>query len=200
MLLAWAAVAAQPSAGEELGELKKRRDAEITERQKLGQSLANRGASPRAKPSCSAPARALDTLTRDFDQAIQRLGRDVAGERWRLFLIGFPMDVLLGGFFATALTVNAVQALAIGFGWTALADRIGLQRALDVKKQLTREQISRIESASIEELTQRREENRKLEGQLAAATALAQRPPPRSRRRRGRRRAAARDGSARDAM
>ena len=161
---------------QELEDQKKRQDAEITNRQKLSQALVGRNKFGDGEAAViRARLRASDSLVRDFDHAIDRFEHQVTKERWRLFLIGFPMYILLGGFFAAAFALNAIQAFVIGFGWTAVADRLGLQKELDVKKQLTKDQISKVEAASIDEIKQLKEANAKLDGQLAVATALAQR-------------------------
>lgn len=52
----------------------------------------------------------------------------LARERWRQFGIAIPLYVALGGFFAAAVATNLLQAVVIGFGWTALLDRFGLKR------------------------------------------------------------------------
>jgi hypothetical protein len=55
--------------------------------------------------------------------------------RRRIFLMGLPAYLILGGAFAVLFASNALQALLIGFGWTAVADRIGLNRVENIKKQ-----------------------------------------------------------------
>lgn len=90
-----------------------------------------------------------DRLTDDFDQALQRLETQVNKERWRLFLIGFPIYVLLGGFFATAFATNQFQALLIGFGWTAVADRIGLGKQLEQRKSAKDERVATLETQAL---------------------------------------------------
>jgi cell division protein FtsB len=86
----------------------------------------------------------------DFDTTIGRIEAEMTKERWRLFRIGFPIYVLLGGFFAAAFATNLLQALLIGFGWTAVADRFGLKKEQDVRKQKKDEQIDKLERQGIE--------------------------------------------------
>jgi hypothetical protein len=161
---------------QELDDQKKRRDAAVIDREKLGQALSGRDKLPADEAAAiDVRLRASEGLLLGFDRHIRRLEREAGRERWRLFLLGFPMYVVLGGFFATAFALNTIQAVLIGFGWTAVADRIGMQKELAVKKQLTSEQINRVETASLEELKKLRESNQKLESQLMMARAVAER-------------------------
>ena len=161
---------------QELEDQKKRRDAAVKNQERLGEALGSRNNFGTGEVQViRTRIRASDGLIKEYDHAIDNLEREISAERWRLFLVGFPMYILLGGFFASAFAVNALQALVIGFGWTAVADRIGLQKQLEVKKQATKEEISKIEVASLEEIKQLKESNLKLENQLEAAAALARR-------------------------
>jgi hypothetical protein len=105
-------------------------------------------------------------LSNDYERTIRRLEAQLAQERWNLFLVGFPVYLLLGGFFASAFATNLLQALLIGFGWTALADRIGLRRELDSRKQMKDEQINKIEAEGLEQAKKRREEASALQAKI----------------------------------
>lgn len=61
--------------------------------------------------------------------------------RRQLFLTGVPLYIVLGGFFATAAATTIVQALLIGFGWTAVAERIGFKREVDARKDEREKQL-----------------------------------------------------------
>ena len=160
----------------ELEDQKKRRDLALVDREKLGKALSERDKIPPDEVAIvDIRLRASEGLLEGFDRQIGRLEQEAIRERWRLFLLGFPMYILLGGFFAAAFALNAVQAVLIGFGWTAVADRIGLQKELAVKKELTREQINRVETASLEEIKHLRESNEKMQNQLAAAKSVTER-------------------------
>ncbi len=91
-----------------------------------------------------------DKLGDDLNEIVEFLERRVDRNRWRLFLLGFPMYILLGGFFAAALALNMMQALLIGFSWTAIVERFGLARQ--------QEEVKRIRAQEIAELEQRAEE------------------------------------------
>ncbi len=100
--------------------------------------------------------RAAEALSDDLDNMIIFLERRIRSERWRLFALGFPMYVILGGFFAMAMAGNFLEAIVIGFGWTVVADRLGLERETAVRKEIRDTEISKIE-------TQRREMAREVE-------------------------------------
>ncbi len=88
---------------------------------------------------------ALNDLSDDYEKTIDRLEKQLSQERWRLFLLAFPIYIFLGGFFATAFSLNYLQAVLIGFGWTIVADRIGLSREEAAKKDIRDTQISLLE-------------------------------------------------------
>lgn len=100
--------------------------------------------------------KAAEALSDDLDNMIMFLERRIRSERWRLFALGFPMYVVLGGFFAMALAGNFLEAIVIGFGWTVVADRLGLERETAVRKEIRDTEIGKIE-------TQRREMAREVE-------------------------------------
>jgi hypothetical protein len=152
---------------QELRDFKERRNRALAERERY------------AKGESDLPAERLAAelqLSDDFDRAIERLEKGAARERWRLFILGFPIYVLLGGFFASAFAVNALQAILIGFGWTAVADRIGLQRELQKKREIRDEQLDALEGQAIEaarETMRIRAENQALKSESANLRAVA---------------------------
>ncbi len=153
----------------ELDDLKKRRGRTLVERERFAKGEVELTAERLA---------AEDSLTEDLDRTIDRLEAQVNRERWRLFLIGFPIYIVLGGFFAAAFALNFLQAVLIGFGWTAVADRIGLQKEIDVKRQLREDQVAKLESQALEsarDVARLQEDKRKLEVERDALTVAAAR-------------------------
>jgi hypothetical protein len=71
------------------------------------------------------------TLTDDLETAVQQKQQEVSHERNRMLWTGMAMYALLGAAFAVLFGANALQAILIGFGWTAVAERIGLKSELD---------------------------------------------------------------------
>ena len=139
------------------------RDAAITQRATLNQAVVDLTKPETVTPaSIEAKIHASDGLLASLNATIERMEGEVSRERWRLFLLGFPIYLLLGGFFAAAFAQNFIQAVAVGFGWTAVADRFGLQKELATKKQLTTEQITHIEKASLETIQQLKDDNQRL--------------------------------------
>lgn len=106
-------------------------------------------------------------LSDDYDTAITRLEGQLSRERWRLYLMGFPMYLILGGAFAVLFATNALQAILIGFGWTALADRLGLKRELEAKKEKKDKQIQELEDVATEQ-TKRAQEGARGQAELQA--------------------------------
>jgi hypothetical protein len=79
---------------------------------------------------------AEERLSIDYQNLVAFLEKRVSRERWRLFLIGFPLYVILGGFFAVAVAQTPLQALGVGFGWTVVSDRFGLKRELAARRDI----------------------------------------------------------------
>ncbi len=71
---------------------------------------------------------ALNELSDDLHEMAELLEKRLRSERWRLFALGFPIYLVLGGFFAAGLATNFMEAIIIGFGWTLIADRLGMER------------------------------------------------------------------------
>ncbi|MEK6225493.1 MAG: hypothetical protein AABM40_04275 [Chloroflexota bacterium] len=75
---------------------------------------------------------------------IARVEAAQSAERRRLIAVAVPSYLVLGGFFAAALATTALQALFIGFGWTAIADRAGLKRGQDEAKKQRDQEVDTI--------------------------------------------------------
>jgi hypothetical protein len=115
-------------------------------------------------------------------------------ERWRMFLIGGPMYILLGAFFAAALATTFLQALVIGAAWTTVLDRVQLggqikrkesvaQEAIDAQTRDASLAIAEKEKALREQEGARRQAETELRDQAAAYKAvidalLELHPPP----------------------
>jgi len=128
---------------------------------------------------------AAEQLSKDFETTITRMEASIAKDRWRLFRLGFPVYILLGGFFATAFATNLLQAILIGFGWTAVADRIGLNRELDARKAIKDDKVDTLEKQALEfqrKLIEANARVREAEAQkelaTRAAAMLKTAPPP----------------------
>ncbi|MEZ4553638.1 MAG: hypothetical protein R3B59_06990 [Dehalococcoidia bacterium] len=76
------------------------------------------------------PPADLAALSDDFVALVTREDQALARQRSRLIAMAVPLYVLLGGFVAAAIASSLTLALAVGFGWTAVLDRIGLGREL----------------------------------------------------------------------
>jgi hypothetical protein len=107
----------------ELEEVKRQCDVAVARRTQLA----------REDPS-SAEVGVLERLTTDLDAQAARLSGDITSERRRALAIGIPLYVLLGGFFACALATTRAQAIAVGFGWTASLQSVGLRREKEAVK------------------------------------------------------------------
>lgn len=144
----------------EVEDLSKRRDAQI----------ALREAQTRDEMTLSAEQLAeADRLTKELGNIIEAKEKNAARLRGEILRVGFPLYVCLGGIFAVLFATNALQALLIGFGWTALADRIGLKRELDEKTRKRDEQISKL-SHEAEQTDGLRRELRARQASLDAVT------------------------------
>jgi hypothetical protein len=86
--------------------------------------------------------------------------------------------------FAVLFASNALQAILVGFGWTAVADRIGLKRELDEKSRQREEQINKLteraEAAEMlrQELGTTKEALSKTTQELASAVTRTATGPP----------------------
>ncbi|MGI8519013.1 MAG: hypothetical protein ACR2MC_00130 [Actinomycetota bacterium] len=127
----------------ELEDFKERRDKTLRAREKFARGEAD--------DTPEDQLRAQDELSADYNATITRLESQLARERWRLYLIGFPVYLVLGAAFAVLFASNTLQAILVGFGWTALADRIGLKRELEVKREKKDRQIQELEEVASEQ-------------------------------------------------
>lgn len=125
----------------EIDELARRRDQQLEPREDY----------VRGSSSMSAEERVEATkLTEDLNRIIERKERAASALRHSLAIIGFPLYVVLGGSFAVLFAGDALQALLIGFGWTAVADRFGLKRELDEKSRKRDEASGKLVDAAKE--------------------------------------------------
>jgi hypothetical protein len=138
--------------------------------------------------SCDAATVAGWTMLANTSAAeIARIEGTLNSERARLVATGVPLYLILGGFFAAALASTALQALFVGFGWTAIADRAGLKRDQEASKKEKDEAADRFVqtmAAKDQDLTQLRDASQQVQREkqaLAAANLrlrrmLAERP------------------------
>ena len=154
----------------EIEDLAKRRDKQITLREQ------------HTRGDAGIPAERLaeaDKLTDDLGEMIEAKEARAAKLRRELIAIGFPLYVVLGGVFAVLFASNALQAILVGFGWTAVADRIGLKRELDEKSRQREEEINKLteraEAAELlrQELGTTKEALRKTTEELGSAVTRA---------------------------
>jgi RTX calcium-binding nonapeptide repeat (4 copies) len=138
-------------------------------RDKLGEE---RGLLARETPVNESKLRALESMSKDLSAEIDEAQRVHRSERWRLTALAIPVYVVLGGAFATAFATTLPQALLIGFGWVAVADRLGLKRETDARDDLRGKEIEKLEqdaNQSTEEAVKLRDERQRLEGGLTEA-------------------------------
>lgn len=100
---------------------------------------------------------------------IARIEAEVGSERRGLLLTATPLYAVLGAFFATLIATNVLQALVIGFAWTAAADRLGLKREQETRK----EEREKLEATLQGRIAEKSKQN--LELQSAALVALDER-------------------------
>jgi hypothetical protein len=100
---------------------------------------------------------ALGELYDDYAIEITRLEDAITRERKSLLRQAVPLYFLLGGLFASAFALNALQALVIGFGWTAIAERIGLKREHDALQKVRSTEVDELEREALKQ-SQRAEE------------------------------------------
>lgn len=158
----------------EIGDLAKRRDKQIALRE-----LHTRGEAGVAAERLQE----ADKLTDDLGAIIEAKEARAAKLRRELIAIGFPLYVVLGGVFAVLFASNALQAILVGFGWTAVADRIGLKRELDEKSLQREEEINKLteraEAAEMlrQELATTKDALRKTTEELGSAVTRASAGP-----------------------
>jgi hypothetical protein len=137
--------------GIEIEDLEGRRDKEIGLREVYSRGESEISADRRDEAS---------RLAGEFSEIIDQKRAERSALRRELFAVGFPVYVVIGGAFAVLFSENALQAILIGFGWTAIADRIGLKRELDKKSERRDEEIAT--------LTKEADAREKAEAKLAA--------------------------------
>ena len=132
----------------------------------------------RAEPVNERQVRALESMSDDLSAEIDQIQERRASERWRLIGVGIPVYVLLGGAFATVFATSLPQALLIGFGWVAVADRLGLKRETKVRDDIREKEIEKLENEAdnrTEEAVKLKDERKSLQKTLAATQEQADR-------------------------
>jgi hypothetical protein len=89
---------------------------------------------------------ALDRLSDDYAAEIADLRDDISKERLRLVTLGSLLYVFIGAAFATVFATTFAQAVLIGAGWVAIADRFGLKRQEEKRTDYRDTQIAELEN------------------------------------------------------
>lgn len=100
-----------------------------------------------------------------INASVSELRTAVRSERWRQFAVASVLYIILGGFAATVLAQDLLQAIAIGAGWTAIVGSLGLKRdyskrsdtkdeALDSLKQHIDQLLQRSKAPEVTGVTQ----------------------------------------------
>lgn len=124
--------------GVELAEFKEKRTKTLTDRE----AALAAGVQPGDEKM-----KAIDSLFDDLDTVIARLEDRQMKVRRSMYLTALPMYLVLGAAFAVIFATNALQAILVGFGWTAVADRAGLKREIEVKHDKRADEIVKIKEA-----------------------------------------------------
>lgn len=112
-------------------------------------------------------------LTDALQIEVARVSTAIEKETTRLRRIGVPLYVILGGFFATAFALSPTQALVIGFGWTAVAEGLGLQREKNAIRDSGVSKLSSVKDAYESDLERARAERDGFGRLIQAAAAFA---------------------------
>jgi len=107
----------------------------------------------------------LEKLIRDSEReaakieatnnAVSALRTALTRERWRQFLLAAVLYIALGGFVATTLAEDLLQAAAIGAGWTGIVGSLGLKRDYS-KRGGTKDEAIEALQAQLSELAKTR--------------------------------------------
>ena len=114
----------------EIEQLSKRRNNQLEPRERFVRSEAELESERRQEAT---------NLTHDLNGIIQGKEEEARRTYRRLMTLGIPLYILIGGALAVLLASNALQALAIGFAWTSVVDRLGLKRELTEKKEIKKD-------------------------------------------------------------
>lgn len=66
-------------------------------------------------------------LIKEVENAVNNRRDDLSRDRWKQFSLASIIYLILGAFFAAMLATNLLQAIVIGFGWTAVIGLLGLK-------------------------------------------------------------------------
>lgn len=138
------------------------------ERDKL---IEERGRLARASPVNSAQVSALEKMSDDLAANIDQIEERRRSERWRLLAVGIPVYILVGGAFATIFATTFAQGLLIGFGWVAVADRLGLKKEKEARTDIREKEIEKLETEAekrTEEAVKLKDEAQKFNGERRA--------------------------------
>lgn len=144
----------------EVEDLAQRRDAQLKPRESFVRGKSSLGTIERDEAT---------KLINDFNRIIVHKEEMARRAKRGVVVIGFPLYVVLGAAFAVLVASTAIQALAIGFGWTAVADRLGLKREEDSKKQSRDRQSAALSEAAKTAVEEKVEAERQLQQGLKIA-------------------------------
>lgn len=125
----------------ELKALEKRREALLEPRERFARSGVDFPAEQRQE--ASDLTKTLDGMIKEKEAEKKELFRHLL--RW-----GIPLYVLIAGALAALFANNFMQALLVGFAWTAFVDRLGLNRELNEKKQILDGETDKLVTAAKE--------------------------------------------------
>lgn len=133
---------------------------------------------------------AAAAVTADRQRTVTALTSQATRERRAVLRLSIPLYLILGPLFAVMLAQSQLQALAIGFGWTAFAQSLGLSREKAEAKTLGEDVVESSEAdmdrlgeelaAANARITRLEQERRALAESVAGAKPPA--PARRSRR------------------
>jgi hypothetical protein len=66
-------------------------------------------------------------LIKEVENTINNRRDDLSRDRWKQFSLAAVIYLILGSFFAAMLATNMLQAIVIGFSWTAFIGMLGLK-------------------------------------------------------------------------
>jgi flagellum-specific peptidoglycan hydrolase FlgJ len=121
--------------GLKIEELEKRREKLLESRERYVRSEVEIGSKQRTE---------ANSIIQTLDGMIATKEAQRKARYRELTLLGIPLYFVIGAVFAVLLASNAMQALLIGFAWTAFIDRFGLRGEEKEKKQLRAEDSEKL--------------------------------------------------------